>query len=154
MNLATSNAPTCINFIKTNIRASMIKGSKNSAGYDVACLKNIRIAPHHRELIDIGIRLEEPTETNIYFRVSSRISMSIRGLDIGSDVIDNDYTGDIKILICNNSNEGVTINEGEYIAHLIPTMINDSKPISLNERLIFSHKLRDDDRFGSSNSSY
>ena len=154
MNLTTNNPPTCINFIKTNIRASMIKGSKNSAGYDVACLKNIRIAPHNRELIDIGIRLEEPTIPNIYFRVAPRISLALRGIDIGADVIDNDYTGNIKILLCNNSNEGVTINEGEYIAQLIPTMINYTKPISLNQRLIFSYKLRDDDRFGSSDETY
>lgn len=154
MNLATNNPPRCINFIKTNIHASIQKGSKNSVGYDVVCLKNIRIAPHHRELIDIGLRLEEATDPNIYFRIAPRLSISLRGIDIGADVLDNDYTGDIKILLCNNSNEGVTINEGEYIAQLIPTHINSSKPISLNDRLIFSQKLRDDDRFGSNVETY
>lgn len=154
MNLCKSNPPVCINFIKTNIDAKMRRGSEYAAGYDVLnCEKNILIAPHSRELVNVGIRLEERINENQYIRIAPRSSLSLKGLDVCAGVIDSDFLGDIKVLLCNNSKEGIVVEKGEWIAQLIPEMIS-IKAVCLNSKIIYGHRIRNDDGFGSSDQTY
>lgn len=154
MNLCVENPDNCINFIKTNIDAQLRRGSEYSAGYDVVnCEKNILIAPHSRELINIGIRLESRINENQYIRIAPRSSLSVKGLDVCAGVVDSDYTGDIKVLLCNNSKEGIVVEKGEWIAQLIPEMIS-IKAVCLNDKLICGYRVRNDGGFGSSNQTY
>lgn len=154
MNLCVSNPPVTINFIKTNTDAKMRRGSEYSAGYDVVnCEKNILIAPHSRELVNIGIRLEERINENQYIRIAPRSSLSLKGLDVSAGVIDSDFIGDIKVLLCNNSKEGIVVEKGEWIAQLIPEMVS-IKAVCLNSKLIYGYRIRNDDGFGSSDQTY
>jgi dUTP pyrophosphatase len=154
MNLCKENPPVCITFIKTNTDAKMRRGSEYAAGYDVVnCEKNILIAPHCRELVNIGIRLESRINENQYIRIAPRSSLSMKGLDVSGGVIDSDFLGDIKVLLCNNSKEGIVVEKGEWIAQLIPEMISITA-VSLNSKLIVGHRVRLDDGLGSSDETY
>ena len=45
--------------------------------------------------------------------------MSVKGIDVGAGVIDPDYTGEVKILLINNSESDYPIKPGDRIAQLI-----------------------------------
>ena len=153
MHLAQSNKPNTVNLIKTNIDAVIRKGSKESAGYDLMSLETVMLAPHHRHLFDIGIRLEEPTHECIYMRIASRSSLALKGVDVCGGVVDCDYTGNIKVLLCNNGPSAITINKGEFIAQLILEQLGQFH-VCINDKIIYSEKIRDDNGFGSSDKTY
>ena len=81
MHLAKANKQNTVNLIKTDTDAVIRKGSKESAGYDLMSLETVMLAPHHRHLFDIGLRLEEPTHECIYIRIASRSSLALKGVD-------------------------------------------------------------------------
>lgn len=150
MNLCTSNKPYTINFIKSDYDVKMRKGSEFSAGYDIQSQETILIAPHHRVLVDSGLRLEEPTHNDIYLRIAPRSSLSLKGIDISGGVVDPDFTGAIKILLCNNSPNGYTIRKGDFVAQLILEKKNEFYSVALGGTPIISYKRREGDGFGSS----
>lgn len=127
----------CIEFLKIHDDAGMKKGTNLSCGYDVKCLVNTYIAPHNRVLLNTGLRLKENISDNIYIQIASRSSMAMKGIDVGAGVIDADYTKEIKVLLCNNSKEGYTINKGDYMAQLIPIIIARN-PVLLNNNIVNS----------------
>jgi len=153
IHLAKSNKPNTVNFIKTNTDADIRKGSTESAGYDLMSMETVMLAPHHRHLFDTGIRLEEPTHKNIYMRIAPRSSLSLKGVDVCGGVVDCDYIGNIKVILCNNGTSAITINKGDYIAQLILEQIGWFD-VCLNDKLITSYKIRDDNGFGSSEQTY
>lgn len=150
MNLCTSNKPYTINFIKSDYDVKMRKGSEFSAGYDIQSQETILIAPHHRVLVDSGLRLEEPTHNDIYLRIAPRSSLSLKGIDISGGVVDPDFTGAIKILLCNNSPNGYTIRKGDFVAQLILEKKNEFYSVALGGTPVISYKIREGDGFGSS----
>ena len=44
---------------------------------------------------------------------------TLRGLFTVGGIIDNDYTGSVKVLILNSSKSGYNVNEGDQIAQMI-----------------------------------
>jgi dUTP pyrophosphatase len=153
MNLCTVNKPYTINFIKSDYDVKMRKGSKWSAGYDIQSQETVLIAPHHRVLVDSGLRLEEPTHNDIYLRIAPRSSLSLKGIDIGAGCVDPDYTGAIKILLCNNSPNEYTVNKGDFVAQIILEKKNDFYSVALGETPVISYKTREENGFGSSDLS-
>ena len=59
----------------------------------------------------------------------------------GGGVIDQDYRGEIKIIIINNGFSTFIINEGDFIAQIIPEQISNL-PILLNKKMIVSYSER------------
>jgi len=150
MPLCSSNKPYTINFIKADYDVKMKKGSEFSAGYDIQSQETVLIAPHHRVLVDSGLRLEQPTHNDIYLRIAPRSSLSLKGIDVGAGVIDPDYTGPIKILLCNNSPNGYTVRKGEFVAQIILEKKNEFYSVALNETPVISYRERGENGFGSS----
>jgi len=69
-------------------------------------------------LVSTGIALGIP-EGN-YGRIAPRSGLSYKnGIDIGAGVIDSDYTGEIKVLLINISNEPFEVEVGDRIAQII-----------------------------------
>ena len=151
MPLCTSNKPYTINFIKSDYDVKMRKGSEFSAGFDIQSQETVMIAPFHRVLVDSGLRLEEPTHNDIYLRIAPRSSLSLKGIDIGAGCIDPDFTGAIKVLLCNNSPNSYKVNKGDFVAQIILEKKNEFYSVALNETPIISYKTRGTDGFGSSN---
>ena len=46
-----------------------------------------------------------------------------RSLDVGAGVVDRDYTGEIRVLLCNNGRDKVEIRVGERVAQLVVEQI-------------------------------
>ncbi len=95
-----------------------------SAGFDLrACidLPELEIKVGERVTIPSGIAIE-PMQDDVAGFVYSRSGLGAkRGLTVaqGVGVIDNDYRGEILVVLLNTSNEDQIIKKGERIAQLI-----------------------------------
>lgn len=98
------------------------KGSQ-AAGFDIYSAESKIIHARSRELFHTGVHAILPEGT--YGRIAPRSSLAVNfGIDVGAGVVDNDYTGEILILLFNHSDYPVTINIGDRIAQLIVTFIS------------------------------
>ena len=119
--------------------------SPGAAGYDLYGVEDVTIPRYGRKILKTGISIEMPA--GVYGRIAPRSGLSVKkGLGIGAGVIDPDYTGEIKIVIFNHSDENVRIYRGERIAQLILECIKTPKVIEMETR---RETLRGDKGFGS-----
>ncbi|KAG6495399.1 hypothetical protein ZIOFF_043205 [Zingiber officinale] len=91
--------------------------TSGAAGFDLAANQSIIIEPRGRALVPTELSLEIPWGT--YGRIAARSSIAWNlGLDIGAEVIDSDYRGEIFVLLFNHSDERV----------FLPQVVEESKP--------------------------
>lgn len=120
-------------------------GTSKSAGYDLYASESIIVNAGDKALIPIGISIEMPN--GVYGRIAPRSSISWKyHTDIGAGVIDQDYRGEIKVLIFNHSGMDLQISKGQKIAQLILEKYLHAK-ISVVENL--SNTKRGNGGFGS-----
>ncbi|EKE39436.1 hypothetical protein ENUP19_0171G0020 [Entamoeba nuttalli] len=94
------------------------RGSKCAAGIDLYSNTNFIIQPHERFLVSTGISIQIPHQC--YGRIAPRSSLALKyGIDVGAGVIDEDYRGEIKVILFNHSNEIFNGRRGDRIAQLI-----------------------------------
>ena len=56
----------------------------------------------------------------MYGRIAPRSSLACKkSVDVGAGVVDNDYRGEVKVLLINNGAEDFKIEKGDRIAQLI-----------------------------------
>lgn len=76
------------------------------------------LAPGDRCVIPTGLAFAIPE--GFYGRIAPRSGLAVKqGLDVLAGVIDADYTGEIKIVLLNTSQNNITINNNQRIAQLI-----------------------------------
>jgi len=94
------------------------RASEGAAGYDLTSVVNVCINPGKRRLISTGVSIKLPK--GVYGRIAPRSGLSVRhGLNVGAGVIDEDYRGEIQVLLFNHGEMQCYITEGERIAQLI-----------------------------------
>jgi len=92
--------------------------SSGAAGLDLISSENEWIPSHGWKLIKTGIKIELPFGT--YGRIAPRSGLALRSeLCIAAGVIDNDFRGEIQILIFNHSSVDFKISKGDRIAKMI-----------------------------------
>ncbi len=100
---------------------SAIVPTKNNdldAGYDLYAFALTPIPPWGKALVSTQITVGLPPGT--YGRIASRSGLSVKNdLEVGAGVIDRGYTGEIKVVIRNFSDNEYTIQRGDKIAQLI-----------------------------------
>ena len=102
------------------------KGSKRAAGRDLYANESSVVPPGGRRLIGTGISLGLPEGT--YSRIVPRSGLALHnGITTGAGVIDADYTGEIKVLLMNTSNDEYGIQKGDLIAQIIIERIDESE---------------------------
>ena len=109
---------TELQFVKISPRAVVpTKATKYSIGLDLHSPDNYLIRPK-KQVIPIQIKLGIPP--GYYGRIASKSHLAIQNqVHVGAGVIDPDYTGEIKVLLINNSKHCYQVKEGEPIAQLI-----------------------------------
>ena len=110
---------TELQFVKMSPRAVVpTKATKYSIGLDLHNPNNYLIRPKKQVLIPTQIKLGIPP--GYYRRIASKSRLAIQNqIHVGAGVIDPDYTGEIKVLLINNSQHYYQVKEGEAIAQLI-----------------------------------
>lgn len=88
------------------------------AGYDLYAFNKTIVPAWGKAIVSTQISVGLPPGT--YGRVASRSGLSVKNdLEVGAGVIDRGYTGEIKIVVRNFSDNEYTINHGDKIAQLI-----------------------------------
>ena len=102
----------CMKIVKMSEKATIpSKGTPTAAGFDLYSAKTITIWPKTREVVPTDLKIELPR--NSYGQIAPRSGLALKGLDIGAGVIDQDYRGNLKILLINNGTTSYEVREGE-----------------------------------------
>ena len=115
-------------FVKLHASASTPRcGSLDAAGLDLAAGHDTYVFSHGKALVSTGLAFAIPV--GHYGRIAPRSGFSYRNhADIGAGVIDQDYRGEVKVLIFNHSNDTIVIKKGERVAQLILEKCSQATP--------------------------
>lgn len=95
-------------------------GSPGAAGLDLRAANDFEahLMPGARVLVPTGLRVELPP--NHYGRIAPRSGLALKaGIDVMAGVIDEDYRGDIGVVLINLGQGAFTIRPGDRIAQMI-----------------------------------
>ena len=110
---------TIIRFVRLSDKASApMFGSANAAGADLCSAESCVVPSKGKCLISTGLQIELPK--GYYGRVAPRSGLASKFfIDVGAGVIDEDYRGELKVLLFNFSDTEFKIKVGDRIAQLI-----------------------------------
>lgn len=135
------NLSVKVQLLKKNAVLPM-KQSSGAAGFDMcACMDvPLTLSPLERAAIPTGIALEIPPGYEGQVRPRSGLAKS-KGVTVlnAPGTIDSDYRGEVQILLINLGKESVTIQNGDRIAQLVfspvqNAIINVKDKLSVTER--------------------
>jgi dUTP pyrophosphatase len=124
------------------------RGSDFAAGLDLYTPREVVVSAHDRVLVPLDIAIQLPKHT--FGHVLPRSGLAVKkGIHVGAGVIDEDYRGNVGVLLFNLSNETVTFSKGDRIAQLV---VKPYVPVEIEQ--VDESKLDESDRnqggFGSS----
>jgi len=94
------------------------RGSAKAAGYDLYSAEEATIEPGKRKLVATDIQIEVPS--GCYGRVAPRSGLAVKhGIDVGAGVVDEDYRGNVKVLLFNFGDTEFKVAPGDRIAQLV-----------------------------------
>ena len=94
------------------------RSTEGAAGYDLTSAVNITIPAHGRVMVKSGISLKVPKGT--YARIAPRSGISVKkSIGIGAGVVDEDYRGEVGVVLINNENQDFTVKQSDRFTQLI-----------------------------------
>jgi len=98
------------------------RGSKYSAGLDLYSSAETVIPAHGKAIVSTSIAVFLPRNT--YGRIAPRSGLTVKHfLDVGAGVIDEDYAGEICVVMFNFGDKDYRVKKGARIAQLIITPV-------------------------------
>jgi len=116
------------------------------SGYDLYISEDVELLPWETLIIKTGVAIKLPPGLEAQVRPRSGVTSKTK-LRVQLGTIDNEYTGEIGIIVDNNSDEIVALNKGYKLAQLVPSFIPLTK---IKKVKSFEHGTRGDKGFGSS----
>jgi dUTP pyrophosphatase len=121
------------------------RGSEFAAGYDLSSAENTTVPKRGKALIKTDLSIAVPT--GHYGRVAPRSGLTLKNsLDVGAGVIDEDYRGNIGVILFNHSDTDFVVSKGDRIAQLILEKISTPEVEESDE---LPESKRGEDGFGS-----
>lgn len=94
------------------------RGSIKAAGYDLYAIESYVLKPGERKLFKTGLSMEIPS--GLYGRIAPRSGLAFKnGIDVLAGVIDEDYRGEIGVILINLGSENKAITANDKIAQII-----------------------------------
>ncbi len=93
------------------------RATSGSIGYDIASTATVTILPGAIARIPTGLSCAIPE--GLYIKIHNRSSNALKHLTVEGGVIDNDYRGEIQVLLKNNSTQAITVPSKNRIAQMI-----------------------------------
>ncbi|XP_063268259.1 deoxyuridine 5'-triphosphate nucleotidohydrolase, mitochondrial isoform X2 [Prinia subflava] len=94
------------------------RGSARSAGYDLYSAYDCVIPPMEKAVVKTDIQIALPP--GCYGRVAPRSGLAAKHfIDVGAGVIDEDYRGNVGVVLFNFGKETFEVKKGDRIAQLI-----------------------------------
>ncbi len=121
------------------------RGSTGAAGYDLYTTEFYVLKPGERKLFKTGLSMSIPT--GMYGRIAPRSGLAYKkGIDVMAGVIDEDYRGEIGVILINLGQEDFNIIVGDKIAQIIFEFYN---PVDFVETTGLDNTQRGEGGFGS-----
>ncbi|KAK5647306.1 hypothetical protein RI129_002198 [Pyrocoelia pectoralis] len=117
---------------------SPTKGSAKAAGYDLKSAYDYVVAAHGKAIVATGIKVQLPE--GCYGRIAPRSGLAAKNfIDVGAGVVDEDYRGELKVILFNHSDSSFEVKAGDRIAQLICEQIfypdiEEAKDLSETQR--------------------
>lgn len=141
-----------LRFCKINPNGPGItKAHEEDAGYDLYSTEKILFEPYERKVINTNVKII--IENDKFGKIYDRSSMAKKGFKVSGGIIDSGYTGEIKCILTNLSNEILIVEEGYKIAQLIIHTFVNGEPLEIENGEYLektSHFVRGEKGFGSS----
>lgn len=95
------------------------KNFESDAGWDLFAVESQFIPGLHTAIVPVGLKLAF-LEPGYWIRVESRSGLSFKHSVLAHPgVIDQNYRGDLGVLLYNHGHEDYTVNKGDRIAQLV-----------------------------------
>lgn len=126
-------APHILKFSKLSDDAFMpYRVTPLSAGMDLCSPKPYLIRPYKRLLIKLDLQVEIPI--GYYGKLESKSGLTLtQGYMVGAGVIDQDFTGNLGVIVFNMSKRDIRIQRGDAIAQMLLIPIALSTPLEEHE---------------------
>jgi len=120
--------------------------SSQASGMDLYSLYDSVIHPNGIQIVETGIAIELPK--GYEGQVRPRSGLATKGITVMNTpgTIDNDYRGEIKVILINHANTSFFITRGDKIAQLV---IAKTYKVDLEEVEELNETVRGEDGFGS-----
>ena len=120
------------------------------SGFDLYSTEDKWIHPFDRALIPTGLHFDIPSGYEIQVRSKSGLALN-QGLMVlnSPGTVDQGYTGEIKIILFNTTNQKVIIEKGQKIAQAVLCPVVSGKWIKMVEKDKLENKDRNQNGFGS-----
>ncbi|NWU29018.1 DUT protein, partial [Dyaphorophyia castanea] len=114
-----AEASTRLRFTKLSENAfAPSRGSTRAAGYDLYSAYDCVIPPMEKAVVKTDIQIALPS--GCYGRVAPRSGLAAKHfIDVGAGVIDEDYRGNVGVVLFNFGKESFEVKKGDRIAQLI-----------------------------------
>lgn len=99
------------------VKGDLIRATGGSVGYDLKCLKTVKLGPGERQLVGTGVHLNLPS--GVMGLIRDRSGLACRGITTRGGVIDWDYRDEVKVILVNESQVEVVLEGGSRIAQII-----------------------------------
>ena len=107
-------------YVKKLIDAAKIpeRGSVGAAGYDLCSIEEYTLAPMEYKLFKTGLSIAIPPGN--YGRIAPRSGLAYKnGIDVLAGVIDEDYRGEVGVILINFGKIEKVVSAGDKIAQII-----------------------------------
>jgi len=120
------------------------------SGFDLRANEPVTLEPFGRALIPTGLYLDVPERCEVQVRPKSGLAIK-RGLSVLNTpgTVDYGYTGEIKVIVFNFTNEEQTINKGDKIAQAVVCPVAQGNQVDLIKVDSIKEKDRNANGFGS-----
>jgi len=120
------------------------------SGFDIRANEDVILKPLDRHLVSTGLFFDVPDNMELQVRPKSGLAIK-RGLTVLNTpgTVDNGYTGEVKVILINLSNEDQIINVGDKIAQGVFVPVAQGKEINFEKVDKIEEKDRNANGFGS-----
>jgi dUTP pyrophosphatase len=102
-----------------------VRSTNHAAAYDLYTPEDGIINPHNKAIVKTGISIripQLPPPLRVFGSMRSRSGLSARNsIEVGAGVIDEDFGGDLCVILYNHSGKDFKYSAGDRIAQLILT---------------------------------
>lgn len=97
------------------------RATPGSVGFDLHSYYDIVVPSMGSVVVGTGVCIEMPAPDHKFIgaRILSRSGLAKQGIDVAAGLIDNDYRGEIKVLLRNTNSHIFVVTKGMRIAQLV-----------------------------------
>ncbi|XP_068429794.1 deoxyuridine 5'-triphosphate nucleotidohydrolase, mitochondrial isoform X1 [Clinocottus analis] len=94
------------------------RGSTKAAGYDLYSAYDYSVGPMDKVIVKTDIQIAVPH--GCYGRVAPRSGLAVKHfIDVGAGVVDEDYRGNVGVVLFNFSKDSFDVKKGDRVAQLV-----------------------------------